>query len=161
MSGLLTSIAVTGVLPILVFLWPAPPKGQKKTAIKVSLAKAVGDIQNGEAVQFYAPKTPNSAFIMADGGGDNAPGDLAFGGFLVKDDQGKVRCLAINCSHLGCSVAINSTKKSFDCPCHGSRFHFDGTVLHGPAAYPLSDLTWRQDGGDPNSISVDGIILGF
>lgn len=161
MSGLLTSIAVTGILPVLVFLWPAPPKGQKKEAVKVALSKAVTDIQNGEAVQFFAPKTPNSAFVMVDGGGDNAPGDLAFGGFLVKDDQGKARCLAMNCSHLGCSVAINTTDKSFDCPCHGSRFHFDGTVRHGPAAYPLSNLKWEQDATDPTSITVDGLVLGF
>jgi Rieske Fe-S protein len=161
MTGLLTSIAGYVVLPILIYLWPSPPKGQKKEAIKVSLQKAPADIQNGEAVQFFAPKTPNSAFIMQDGGGDNAPGDLAFGGFLVKDDSGKLRCLAMNCSHLGCSVAPNTNAKTFDCPCHGSRFHYDGTVLHGPAAYPLSDLKWEQDSSDPNSIKVDGILLGF
>jgi Rieske Fe-S protein len=161
MAGLLTSIAVIGVAPILPFLWPAPPKGQKKTSLKISLSKAAGDLQNGEAVQFYAPKTPNSAFIMADGGGDNAPGDLAFGGFLVKDQAGKLDALAINCSHLGCSVALNQSAQSFDCPCHGSRFHLDGTVLHGPAAFPLSHLNWKQDGSDPNTIEVDGIILGF
>ena len=161
MTSLLTSLAVTAVAPILVYLWPAPPKGQKKEAIKVSLQKAPSAIQNGEAVQFFAPKTPNSAFVMQNGGGDNAPGDLAFGGFLVKDDSGKLRALAMNCSHLGCSVAVNTTDKSFDCPCHGSRFHLDGTVRHGPAAYPLSDLKWQQDGSDPNSIQVDGIVLGF
>ena len=161
MTSLLTSLAVTGLAPIVLFLWPAPPKGQKKGAIKVSLQKAPSDIQNGEAVQFFAPKTPNSAFVMQNGGGDNAAGDLAFGGFLVKDDAGKLRALAMNCSHLGCSVAVNTSDKSFDCPCHGSRFHFDGTVLHGPAAFPLSDLKWQQDGSDPNSIQVDGLVLGF
>jgi Rieske Fe-S protein len=161
MTTLLTSLAVTGIAPIIVFLWPAPPKGQMKTGIKVSLSKAASDLQNGEAIQFYAPKTPNSAFVMADGGGDNAPGDLAFGGFLVKDQGGKVDALAINCSHLGCSVALNQTAGSFDCPCHGSRFHLDGSVLRGPAAYPLSHLTWQQDNSDPATIQVDGIILGF
>jgi Rieske Fe-S protein len=161
MASLLTSTVVIGVAPILVYLWPAPPKGQKKISIKVSLSKAATDIQNGEAVQFYAPKTPNSAFVMADGGGDNAPGDLAFGGFLVKDQSGKLKALAINCSHLGCSVALNQSAQSFDCPCHGSRFHLNGDVLRGPAAYPLSHLNWTQDASDPNTISVDGIVLGF
>jgi len=113
MTILLTSLAVTGVAPILIYLWPAPPKGQKKTPLKISLSKPATDLQNGEAVQFYAPKTPNAAFIMADGGGDNAPGDLAFGGFLVKDQSGKVDALAINCSHLGCSVALNQSTQSF------------------------------------------------
>jgi Rieske Fe-S protein len=161
MAALLTSTVVTGLAPILVFLWPAPPKGQKKTPIKVSLTKAASDIQNGEAIQFFAPKIPNSAFVMTDGGGDNAPGDLAFGGFLVKDNSGKLNALALNCSHLGCSIGLNAPAGSFDCPCHGSRFHLDGTVLRGPAAYPLSHLKWEQDTTDPNTINVDGIILGF
>ncbi|TMC90757.1 MAG: Rieske 2Fe-2S domain-containing protein [Chloroflexi bacterium] len=98
---------------------------------------------------------------MADGGGDNAAGDLAFGGFVVKDATGKVNVFAINCSHLGCSIALNTDAKTFDCPCHGSRFHLDGSVLHGPAADPLSHLTWKQDEANPNTIMVDGITLGF
>ena len=159
MASLLTATVVTGLAPILVFLWPAPPKGQKKSILTVSIGTPLDQIADGDAVKFDAPTSPNSAFIMADGGGDNAPGDLAFGGFVVKS-QGKVDVLAINCSHLGCSVALNSTAKTFDCPCHGSRFHLDGTVLRGPAAYPLSHLTWQQD-SDPSTISVDGIILGF
>jgi Rieske Fe-S protein len=161
MAALLTSTVVTGLAPIVVFLWPAPPKGQKKAPIKVTLTKAASEIQNGEAVQFYAPKTPNSAFVMTDGGGDNAAGDLAFGGFLVKDGSGTLNAFAINCSHLGCSIALNAKDGSFDCPCHGSRFHLDGTVRHGPAAYPLSHLKWAQDTTDPTTITVDGIILGF
>ena len=160
MASLLTATVVTGGLPILPYLWPAPPKGQKKGKIKVTLDKSIDSLGNGDAVKFDAPKTPNSAFIMADGGGDNAPGDLAFGGFAVKDAQGKVHVLAINCSHLGCSVALNSADKSFDCPCHGSRFHLDGTVRHGPAAYPLSNLSWAKDDSDPSSIQIDGIVLG-
>jgi Rieske Fe-S protein len=159
MAGILTALTVTGILPILVFLWPAPPKGQKKGPLQISLATPLDQLSEGQAVKFEAPATPNSAFIMADGGGDNAAGDLAFGGFVVKH-QGKVEVLAINCSHLGCSVALNDAAKTFDCPCHGSRFHIDGTVLRGPAAYPLAHLTWKQ-GQDTSTIEVDGLTLGF
>jgi Rieske Fe-S protein len=159
MSGLLTATAVIGLAPILVYLWPAPPKGQKKGPITIALSKPIDQIADGEAVKIEAPASPNSAFIMADGGGDNAAGDLAFGGFVVKN-QGKVDVFAINCSHLGCSIALNPGEQSFDCPCHGSRFHINGNVLHGPAAYPLSHLTWKQ-GSDPTTIQVDGIVLGF
>ena len=157
---LLTSTVVIGLAPILVFLWPVPPKGQKKTAIQVSLATPIDQLAAGDAVKFDAPTSPNSAFVMADGGGDNAPGDLAFGGFVVKDQTGKVNVFAINCSHLGCPIGLNHKDTTFDCPCHGSRFHLDGTVLHGPAPAPLSHLTWTQ-GNDPATIVVDGIILGF
>ncbi len=159
MAIILTSLTVAGVLPILVYLWPAPPKGQKKGPVNITLDKPINQLNDGEAVKFNAPTSPNTAFIMADGGGDNAPGDLAFGGFAVKNGN-KVDVLAINCSHLGCSVALNDSAKTFDCPCHGSRFHLDGTVLHGPAAFPLSHLSWKQ-GDDPSTIQVDGIVLGF
>jgi Rieske Fe-S protein len=159
MSGLLTATVVIGLAPILVYIWPAPPKGQKKGPLTIALAKPIDQLADGEAIKIEAPTSPNSAFIMADGGGDNAAGELAFGGFVVKN-QGKVEVFAINCSHLGCSVALNQGAQSFDCPCHGSRFHLDGTVLHGPAADPLSHLTWKQ-GGDPTTIQVDGIVLGF
>jgi len=159
MSGLLTATVVIGLAPILVYLWPAPPKGQKKGPLTIALAKPIDQLADGEAVKIEAPTSPNSAFIMADGGGDNAAGDLAFGGFVVKN-QGKVEVFAINCSHLGCSIALNQGAQSFDCPCHGSRFHLNGTVLHGPAADPLAHLTWKQ-GDDPTTIQVDGIVLGF
>ncbi len=159
MAIIITSLTVSGILPILVFLWPPPPKGQTKGPLTIALDTPIDQLSDGQAVKFTAPASPNSAFIMADGGGDNAPGDLAFGGFVVMN-QGKVQVLAINCSHLGCSVALNEGAKSFDCPCHGSRFHIDGTVLRGPAAYPLSHLTWKQ-GQDASTIEVDGLTLGF
>jgi Rieske Fe-S protein len=159
MASILTSLTVAGIAPILVYLWPAPPKGQKKGPLIIALDTAIDQISDGQAVKFNAPASPNSAFIMADGGGDNAPGDLAFGGFVV-NTKGKVDVLAINCSHLGCSVALNTKDSTFDCPCHGSRFHIDGTVLNGPAQFPLSHLTWKQ-GQDAKTIEIDGILLGF
>jgi Rieske Fe-S protein len=159
MASILTAFAVAGTLPILVYLWPAPPKGQKKGLLTVSISTPIDQLQDESATKFTAPTSPNSAFVMANGGGDNAPGDLAFAGYVVKTG-GKLTVLAQNCSHLGCSVSFNPDAKTFDCPCHGSRFHIDGTVLHGPAAYPLSNLTWKQ-GSDPTQIQIDGIILGF
>ena len=159
MAGLLTSTVVAAVAPILVFLWPAPPKGQAKRHIAIALDKPVTQLVDGDAIKFDAPMSPNSAFVMADGGGDNAPGDLAFSGFLVKSG-GNVNCFAVNCSHLGCPISVNSAAKTFDCPCHGSRFNLDGTVLHGPAAVPLAHLTWKQ-GSDPKTIEVEGLELGF
>jgi Rieske Fe-S protein len=159
LASLLTATVVAGVLPILVYFWPAPPKGQKKGPITINLDTPLDQLQDGQTSKFVAPTNPNSAFIMADGGGDNAAGDLAFGGYVAKTG-GKTHVFAQNCSHLGCSVNFNKDAETFDCPCHGSRFHIDGTVLRGPAAYPLSNLTWKE-GDNPSQIHVDGIQLGF
>jgi Rieske Fe-S protein len=54
-----------------------------------------------------------------------------------RDDNGTLHVLSARCTHLGCTVAWNDAERSWDCPCHGSRFGVDGAVLHGPAVEPL------------------------
>jgi len=144
MAGLMTATLVAGIAPILVFIWPPPAKGQKNGEVAVKLDKAISSLQDGEAVRFDAPQ--NAGFIMKDGGGDNAAGDIAYSGYVVKTGS-KTVVLAVNCSHLGCSVNYNSDKKAFECPCHGSRFAPDGKVIHGPATSPLSHLDAKASTG--------------
>jgi Rieske Fe-S protein len=155
LAGLLTATVVAIVAPILVFIWP-PETATKKKDVTVALDKPLSDLANGEAVKFEAPK--ETGFVMKDGGGDNAPGKIAFAGHAAKDLAGKVNVLAINCSHLGCSVAFTAGAKRFDCPCHGSQFNIDGDVIHGPAAYPLSHLDWKE-GSKPNEIVISSVTL--
>lgn len=50
-----------------------------------------------------------------------------------RDEQGNVHTVCPNCPHLGCRLSFNSELKSWDCPCHGSRFDVDGKVLDNPA----------------------------
>lgn len=54
-----------------------------------------------------------------------------------RDLDGTLHAVSPVCTHLGCRVAWNTGERSWDCPCHGSRFDRDGTVLEGPATRPL------------------------
>ena len=58
---------------------------------------------------------------------------------VYRDGEGDLHALSAACTHLGCVVSWNPAEKSWDCPCHASRFDVDGTVLHGPAMKPLAD----------------------
>lgn len=57
------------------------------------------------------------------------------------DDAGTTHAVSAVCTHMGCLVGWNQTDRSWDCPCHGSRFDTDGKVLHGPATSPLEKVT--------------------
>lgn len=85
------------------------------------------------------------------GGEVSAPDRIPPGeGALIRDglklmavhraDDGKLTFLSAACPHMGCAVHWNSGEKSWDCPCHGSRFDIEGKVLHGPSAAPLARI---------------------
>ncbi|HSH82178.1 MAG TPA: FAD-dependent oxidoreductase [Herpetosiphonaceae bacterium] len=54
-----------------------------------------------------------------------------------KDEGGVVHAVSAVCTHMGCLVGWNATDRTWDCPCHGSRFELSGEVIHGPATQPL------------------------
>src|SRR5918995_1360254 len=56
-----------------------------------------------------------------------------------KDHKGQLHTYSAVCTHLGCTVTWNNSEKSFDCPCHGSRFSSSGTVINGPANTALEN----------------------
>ena len=57
-----------------------------------------------------------------------------------KDNQGTVHLRSAVCTHLYCIVDWNSAEKTWDCPCHGSRFDPYGKVINGPAITPLGEV---------------------
>jgi glycine/D-amino acid oxidase-like deaminating enzyme/nitrite reductase/ring-hydroxylating ferredoxin subunit len=58
----------------------------------------------------------------------------------ARDDEGRLHAVSPVCTHLGCLVHWNNAERTWDCPCHGSRFHPDGRVLSGPAESPLAPV---------------------
>jgi glycine/D-amino acid oxidase-like deaminating enzyme/nitrite reductase/ring-hydroxylating ferredoxin subunit len=79
-------------------------------------ARELGDLANGEG-----------GVVRHDG--------QTVGGF--RDDHGELHAVSLTCTHLGCRVLWNEAERSWDCPCHGSRFAYDGTLLEGPAVRDL------------------------
>jgi glycine/D-amino acid oxidase-like deaminating enzyme/nitrite reductase/ring-hydroxylating ferredoxin subunit len=57
---------------------------------------------------------------------------------VFKDENGDLHWVDAACSHLGCTVKWNNDEKTWDCPCHGSRFTYKGEILNGPAIRALA-----------------------
>jgi nitrite reductase/ring-hydroxylating ferredoxin subunit len=58
---------------------------------------------------------------------------------VYRDERGTVHERSAVCPHLGCIVHWNPGEKTWDCPCHGSRFDPRGRVISGPASSPLAE----------------------
>ena len=62
----------------------------------------------------------------------------------ARGDDGTLHLVSARCTHLGCIVRWNGAEQSWDCPCHGSRFAIDGSVIDGPAVDPLAAATLAE-----------------
>ncbi len=59
---------------------------------------------------------------------------------VYKDKDGHTSAFKAHCTHLGCPLEYNEDEKTFDCPCHGSRFSMTGEIVDGPAKKPLERM---------------------
>jgi Rieske Fe-S protein len=89
---------------------------------------AAGDVKSVEEIP------PGHGAVLRQGGKKLA---------VFRDDEGELHVASAICPHLGCIVGWNTAERSWDCPCHGSRFDPYGKVLDGPAN---TDLEPEQPG---------------
>lgn len=60
---------------------------------------------------------------------------------VYRNENGKLHIIKGTCTHLGCGLKWNKDEKSFDCPCHGSRFDINGNILNNPAIKKAEKIT--------------------
>eukprot|EP01013_Petalomonas_cantuscygni_P003961 TRINITY_DN1423_c0_g2_i2.p1 TRINITY_DN1423_c0_g2~~TRINITY_DN1423_c0_g2_i2.p1 ORF type:complete len:795 (-),score=145.44 TRINITY_DN1423_c0_g2_i2:474-2714(-) len=77
-----------------------------------------------------------------------------------KTRAGETYAVSLVCTHLGCAVGFNAALRTWDCPCHGSRFDVTGAVIHGPAVRPLTRYDPRTGEELPQEPSVRGMGAG-
>ena len=59
---------------------------------------------------------------------------------IYKDQDGEIHALHSACTHIKCDVSWNNAEKTWDCPCHGSRFSYTGVMLTAPARKDLEKI---------------------
>lgn len=57
---------------------------------------------------------------------------------VYRDEQEELFIVDVTCPHLGCVCNFNAVDKTWDCPCHGSRFSYKGEIIKGPATHKLN-----------------------
>ncbi|MFA7473925.1 MAG: FAD-dependent oxidoreductase, partial [Spirosomataceae bacterium] len=92
------------------------------------LTKLIGGLFKDEKLEFWSELAPGEGKIVEWEGESLA---------VYRSESRELYVVDPICPHLGCKVNWNTTEKSWDCPCHGSRFACDGTLLTGPASSGL------------------------
>ena len=63
---------------------------------------------------------------------------------IYKDKNGSIHALSPICTHVGCEVKWNNAELTWDCPCHGARYSYDGRVMNGPTTKNLAKANIRK-----------------
>lgn len=124
--------------------------GQNAAFASATQAQRFSIKRIGEVVRENAPVVANMAQRIV-GGESRTPGSLKPGEASVlsfkgqnvaayRDETGHLYTRSAVCTHVGCVVAWNPFERCWDCPCHGSHFAPDGSVLNAPATSPLKPV---------------------
>jgi nucleotide-binding universal stress UspA family protein/nitrite reductase/ring-hydroxylating ferredoxin subunit len=104
-------------------LGAVPNKVSHNATVDVLIAKTVGrslqDLKPGEGAVVVAEGKKVAAY---------------------RDPEGTIHAVTARCTHMGCTVGWNDAEGTWDCPCHGSRYALDGTVIQGPAERNLTPV---------------------
>lgn len=102
---------------------PIKNRWEEKNMIKESVNSILLNKFKVETEDIEKIKNDNGAIIKING--ENIG--------IYKDIEGKVYAVKPNCTHLGCLLSWNNLDKTWDCPCHGSRFDYKGINIYEPA----------------------------
>lgn len=133
MAGRLLAGLVTGDAPPWASLFD--PRRMKPVAEAVPMMKLTAKVAGhfvGDRLRSYVDSVDDI------GPGQGAVTRIAGERCAVyRDEAGEMHAVSATCTHLGCLVRFNDAETAWECPCHGSRFGTDGSVLQGPATRPL------------------------
>lgn len=111
------------------------PQRFKLSASAMSLANETGHAVKGLSKGFFNLPASKAGDIPNGHGGVVEHEGNRIG--VYKDKDGKIYAVSNQCPHLGCQLEWNPDEKSWDCPCHGSRFDYKGNLLDNPAMHNL------------------------
>jgi glycine/D-amino acid oxidase-like deaminating enzyme/nitrite reductase/ring-hydroxylating ferredoxin subunit len=135
-NGTAAALMLTGTLTGTSGAWaslfdtnrPGPPPGAAEAA-----GAGADDAGAGAAAQDGLARlealAPGEGTVMEQEDGDTA---------VYADEHGQLHAVSAICTHQGCTVEFNPVEATWDCPCHGSRYATDGSVIQGPAAENLA-----------------------
>jgi glycine/D-amino acid oxidase-like deaminating enzyme/nitrite reductase/ring-hydroxylating ferredoxin subunit len=108
------------------------PRRSPVATVKRMLGEVVDTVKRGvgDRVAGESDPKPGEGAIVGRGNDRHA---------VYVSEDGERYAVSAVCTHLGCIVAWNGAERTWDCPCHGSRFAVDGSVIEGPATRPLDD----------------------
>ncbi|MDT0168750.1 FAD-dependent oxidoreductase [Pseudarthrobacter sp. BRE9] len=109
---------------------PSQTGGRTERAAETTEAGSAGggESRPREVARQLAGLAPGDGTVIETAGTNTA---------YYRDQAGGVHAVSAICTHLGCTVGFNRGDRTWDCPCHGSRFEVDGKVIQGPAAEDL------------------------
>ena len=71
---------------------------------------------------------------------------------IYKTKENQIFAVDPKCTHLGCQLEWNEEEETWDCPCHGSRFNYDGTLLDEPAGEPITRREFHEESPEAETI---------